>query len=122
LLLVCTLVSLVLSHVNENALSLMALADEVELIIQNTIPESTRVQKYGGTLFTLKPNEKEGQFCGVFIYTKHVQISFSKGAQLQDKKKILSGSGKLRRHMNFASIDELDLNATADLLVQASKV
>lgn len=107
---------------NENALGLLALADEVELIIQNTIPESTRVQKYGGTLFTLKPNEKEGQFCGVFIYTNHVQISFSKGAQLQDKKKILSGSGKLRRHMNFASIDEIDLDATADLLVQASKV
>lgn len=109
-------------QVNVNALDLIALAEEVELIIQTTIPKSSRIQKYGGTLFTLKPDEKEGQFCGVFIYKHHVQISFSKGARLQDEKKILSGSGKLRRYMNFATIDEIDLEATVDLLVQASKV
>jgi len=108
--------------VNGNALDLIALADEVELIIQNTIPESTRIQKYGGTLFTLKPDEKEGQFCGVFIYNHHVQISFSQGAQLLDKRKILSGFGIRRRHMNFASIEEIDIDATTDLLVQASRL
>jgi len=52
---------------NDDSVNLIALADELEELIQATIPKSTRVSKYGGTLFTLKPEEKEGQFCGVFI-------------------------------------------------------
>ena len=105
-----------------NALSLMGLAEELEAFIRSTIPKCHSVAKYGGTLFTLKPKEKEGQFCGVFIYNKHVQISFSRGVDVYDPKKLLLGSGKLRRHINFTSIEDVKQKDLKNLLVSASKL
>jgi len=56
-----------------DALSLVPLAKGPEEFIRRVVPASQTVSKYGGTLLTLKPEEKEGQFCGVFIYKEHVQ-------------------------------------------------
>lgn len=106
----------------EDAIRLMSLADELESFIRSVVPKSTLVSKYGGTLFTLKPEEKEGQFCGVFVYKTHVQISFSKGAQLKDAKKLLSGSGKLRRHINLRSMDDINQKELKTLLRQSAKM
>jgi len=107
---------------SNDVLSLVALAEEIETLIRGTIPKCVGVNKYGGTLFTLKPEEKEGQFCGVFIYKKHVQISFSKGANLTDPRNLLLGSGKLRRHINFKSIDDVEEKDLENLLISASKL
>jgi len=107
---------------NTDALGLVVLAEELEAFIQNTVPGCHTVSKYGGTLFTLKPAEKEGQFCGVFIYKQHVQISFSKGAKISDPDKILSGSGKLRRHINFKSIEDVAEKDLEKLLIDSSKL
>lgn len=106
---------------SDDVLNFVSLAGELEAFIQHTIPESVTVSKYGGTLFTLKPEEKEGQFCGVFIYKQHVQISFSNGALLDDPKKLLGGSGKLRRHINFKSISDVDNADLKSLLIQSSQ-
>lgn len=110
------------TKMNENAISLMSLAEELETYIQDVIPKSSRISKYGGVLFTLKPDEKEGQFCGVFIYNTHVQISFSKGAHIADAKNLLSGSGKSRRHINFKTREDVNDKDLKKLLVQASKL
>ena len=106
----------------DNVIEMTSLADELEDFIQQAIPKSTTVQKYGGTLFTLRPEEKEGQFCGVFLHKKHVQVSFSKGSELKDPKKLLSGTGKLRRHVNFTSADEIEFKDLEKLLKQAAKL
>ena len=105
-----------------NALKLIALANELESMVQTCIPDCHKVAKYGGTLFTLKPEEKEGQFCGVFVYSAHVQLSFSNGPALKDERKILCGNGKYRRHINFKSIDEIDYDYINNLILQASKL
>ncbi len=107
---------------SDDVLSFVSLAGELEAFIQQTIPDATTVSKYGGTLFTLKAEEKEGQFCGVFIYKQHVQISFSQGALLDDPKQLLAGSGKLRRHMNFKSMTDVDSADLENLLVQSSQL
>jgi len=107
---------------DQNLIELTALADQLENYIQQTIPHATTVQKYGGTLFTLRPEEKEGQFCGVFVQKKNVQISFSKGAELKDPKKLLSGTGKLRRHVNFTSADGVEFKDLEKLLKQAARL
>lgn len=105
-----------------DALSLVALANELESFIQTTIPKATTTSKYGGTLFTLNPDEKEGQFCGVFLYKEHVQISFSLGAQLNDPEQLLQGNGKFRRHINFKSAGEINIEALTALLTQAASL
>jgi len=107
---------------NDTAINLMSLAEELEAYIRATVPECTSVSKYGGRLFTLKPEEKEGQFCGVFIYKAHVQISFSKGAHIKDENKLLSGSGKLRRHINFKTRDDMSSKDLRKLLLRASEL
>ena len=107
---------------NNNAINLVSIANELEEFIQSCIPESSRVSKYGGTLFTLKPEEKEGQFCGVFVYSAHVQLSFSNGLQLKDERNILKGSGKSRRHVNFKSGEKIDYPYLKGLICQAAKL
>ena len=106
----------------ETTLYMTSLANELEEFIQQVVPKAEPVKKYGGTLFTLVPEEKEGQFCGVFIHKKHVQISFSKGAQLKDPNNLLLGSGKLRRHINCASSESINFIELERLLLQASKL
>jgi hypothetical protein len=106
---------------SDQTLQLMSLAEHLEAFIQTVVSEAVTVQKYGGTLFTLKPEQKEGQFCGVFIYKTHVQLSFSQGARLEDPEKLLRGTGKHRRHINFLSADELDFDALETLLKQAAQ-
>ena len=101
-------------------LDLVSIGNELEAFIQSCVPNSSRVSKYGGTLFTLKPEEKEGQFCGVFIYAAHVQLSFSNGSQLADERKILKGTGKYRRHVNFNSKDQIDYAYLKQLIGQAA--
>ena len=103
-----------------DTVDLVSIANELEAFVQSCVPESTRVSKYGGSLFTLKPEEKEGQFCGVFVYTAHVQLSFSNGPQLSDERKILKGSGKYRRHVNFKSQDQIDYEYLKGLICQAA--
>jgi hypothetical protein len=83
------------------------------------VPSAQPVLKYGGKLFTVTPEINESQFCGVFIYKHHVQISFSRGALLHDRRGILSGNGKRRRHLNFTSLELLDLDYVAELLEEA---
>jgi len=90
--------------------------------ILKAVPKSTTSEKYGGVLYTVKPNEKEGQFCGIFTYKNHVQLSFANGTQLKDPANILEGSGKFRRHINFTSADEIDNKTIAALLKQSAKL
>ena len=91
-----------------------AIVKRLERIILDAVPDATPIAKYGGTLYTLAPDEKEGQFCGVFPYAKHVQLSFSRGDRLDDPGGMLDGGGKYRRHINFADaadIPERDVKA-----------
>ncbi len=106
----------------ESIIGMSALADELEAFIRSAVPGCEGVKKYGGTLFTLRPQEKEGQFCGVFVHTRHVQISFSRGAELNDSGGVLQGSGKRRRHLNFKSTADVDFDALEALLDQAAKL
>ena len=78
--------------------------------------------KYGGTLYTLRPNEKEGQFCGFFPYKDHVQLAFSNGVALIDPRQLLGGTGKLRRHVNFAALDQIDPEGLSELLDNAVRL
>jgi len=90
-------------------------------LILRAVPKAETRSKYGGVLYTVKPDEKEGQFCGVFGYKGHVQLSFSRGATLDDPAGLLKGGGKLRRHISFTSPDELPEKQLIRLLKAAAK-
>ena len=96
-----------------------AIIERLDQIIRQSVPKSVTVSKYGGTLYTLKPDEKEGQFCGVFPYKDHVQLAFSNGAALNDPQHLLVGTGKLRRHIKFSDLQAINPEGLAALLDNA---
>lgn len=99
-----------------------AIIQALDGLIRRVVPEVSLVPKYGGTLYTLRPDEKEGQFCGVFPYKAHVQLAFSEGTMLQDPAGALEGTGKLRRHVNFSGLEDIDDDVIAALIVEAVEV
>ena len=90
-------------------------------LILRAVPEAETVSKYGGTLYTLHPDENERQFCGVFSYKEHVQLAFTAGSSLKDPEHLLSGSGKYRRHINFRQPKEIEEKPISELLQQAAQ-
>jgi len=98
-----------------------ALVKILHELILRAVPRAETKPKYGGVLYTLKPNEKEGQFCGVFTYKAHVQLAFSQGASLEDPEGVLEGNGKYRRHITIESIDEIPEKQLLRLLKFAAR-
>lgn len=99
---------------------LSTLFEDLVTLVSKTVPRAESYEKYGGIVFTIKPDEKEGQFCGVFPYASHVQLSFSKGAQLEAFTELrLGGSGKFRRHINFKSAETINSKALKILILQS---
>ena len=102
---------------------LTAVFEQLVELVKRAVPKAQQTSKYGGIIFTLKPDEKEGQFCGVFPYKSHVQLSFSQGAFLEAVKGMkLEGSGKQRRHINFQSSDTINESALKKLIVRSAKL
>jgi hypothetical protein len=98
------------------------LVELLDSLVMAAVPKSTKVPKYGGTLYTLKPDEKEGQFCGVFPYKAHVQLSFAKGVELEDPDGLLEGGGKIRRHLTYKSLDDVDAKIIRRFCKAAAKI
>ncbi|MBB3205229.1 hypothetical protein FHS27_001029 [Rhodopirellula rubra] len=98
------------------------LIETLDALVMTAALKSTKIAKYGGTLYTLKPDEKEGPFCGVFPYKAHVQLSFAKGNELDDPNGLLEGKGKFRRHLTYKSLDEVDAKVVKRFVKAASKL
>ena len=92
-----------------------------ELILE-AAPKAQTVPKYGDVLYTLNPDEKEGQFCGIFVYKNHVNLSFGSGTSLVDPAGVLQGTGKFRRHIDFNSPEEVNSKVLLALLKQSAKL
>lgn len=58
-------------------------------------------------------------FCGIIIYSKHINISFPSGAELTDPHNVLRGSGKRVRHMRIESKDTINDPDVLDLIIAA---
>ncbi len=97
------------------------LAGRLHDLILRAVPNAETVSKYGGTLYTLYPDDNERQFCGVFSYKEHVQLAFTIGAWLKDPRHLLSGRGKYRRHINFRAPEEIEVKPISELLQQAAQ-
>ncbi len=65
-------------------------------LVLSVNPAISDAVKYGGLLFSAGP-----PFCGIFSYTRHVSLEFSRGASLPDPHGVLEGEGKKRRHIKI---------------------
>jgi hypothetical protein len=74
------------------------LVQSLRKLVLSVHPSITEEVKYGGLLFTAA-----SPFCGVFSYTRHVSLEFSRGADLADPHKVLEGDGAKRRHIKITT-------------------
>ena len=59
--------------------------------------------------------------CLVGVFTKHVNLGFMRGAELEDASGVLQGSGKAMRHITLKRLSELDRPEIRAYLRQARK-
>jgi hypothetical protein len=60
--------------------------------------------------------------CVIMPYTSHVNLGFSRGAQLPDPKGLLEGTGKSARHVKIRTAADLEKPAVRALLKSAVAV
>ena len=58
-------------------------------------------------------------FCMIPIYTKHLNFGFNKGTLLDDPNKLLTGTGKLIRHISVESNADYRNEAVKKLILSA---
>jgi hypothetical protein len=78
------------------------LVDRLRKIVLTSHPKITEEVKYGGLLYSAG-----APFCGIFSYTAHVSLEFSRGAELPDPHHVLEGEGKQRRHIKLTGRPDL---------------
>jgi len=57
---------------------------------------------YGGIIFL-----SDRPFCGLFVRKEHITVEFDRGAEMDDPKGLLEGSGKHRRHLKVHSYNDI---------------
>ncbi len=87
----------------------------IRKIFQDANPKLDEEIKYGGLVFNLS-NTLMG---GIFVYTEHISIEFSFGAELSDPDKILEGKGKKRRHIKISKTQDIEDNRVKDFVLRA---
>ena len=87
----------------------------IRKIFQDANPKLDEEIKYGGLVFNLS-NILMG---GIFVYSKHISIEFSFGAELPDPDRILEGKGKKRRHIKISKIQDIQDKKVKDFVACA---
>jgi hypothetical protein len=59
--------------------------------------------------------------CLICVFTKHVNLGFMRGADLEDASGVLQGNGKAMRHITLKKLSELDRPEIRAYLRQARK-
>ncbi|OGB28118.1 MAG: hypothetical protein A3F78_14335 [Burkholderiales bacterium RIFCSPLOWO2_12_FULL_61_40] len=98
-------------HLDEGRFELVQALRKLILGLDVRVSEEV---KYGGLLFGAT-----APFCGVFAYAQHASLEFGAGASLPDPHQVLEGSGKLRRHIKLASLQDISAKHVREYLVLA---
>lgn len=70
------------------------------------------------SVYSLSGKLSDG-FCHIPIYSKHLNLGFNKGTLLNDPKKLLSGTGKLIRHIKITKQSDYNNQNVIDLIEAA---
>lgn len=58
-------------------------------------------------------------FCAIIVYSKHMNISFPSGADLNDPDNLLVGTGKRVRHIRIEKLEDIKSTGLTKLLLEA---
>lgn len=95
--------------------------DALREIISDTAPDLRFVPKYGGEVLCPLPDTDTHFVGGIFGYTDHATMEFSRGAGFDDPAGLLAGGGKMRRHLRFDTVTDVRAQDIKEFLHQALK-
>ena len=75
--------------------------------------------KYGGEVLAHDPESDKKFVGGIYVYKDHVSLEFSQGASFDDPDGRLEGKGQGRRHLKFATVEEVTRTDAEGFLRQA---
>lgn len=89
-------------------------AAQLRRIIKQTAPDARESIKWAQPVY-----EAGGPFCYFKAFKSSLNFGFWRGADLDDPKKLLDGSGDKMRHVKLTRVEEIDEAAFADFVRQA---
>jgi hypothetical protein len=90
-------------------------ADAMRDAVMAADSEITASIKYGQVVFELS-----GPVAALKAHSKHVTLTFWRGAALSDPTNTLEGDGDRMRHVRYLSAAEVDANALQQLVTEAA--
>jgi len=93
------------------------LVREVDQLIMATIPKATSSIKWAQPVY-----ECQGPFCFMKAAKKHVTFGFWRGAELDDPKELLEGTGQKMRHVKLREIGDIQRTVFKKMIKQAAKL
>ena len=92
--------------------------DALAELVGDIAPDVRLVPKYGGHVMCPNAGDDKSFVGGIFTYKDHISLEFSKGAELADPRTLLEGKGKLRRHLKFQSVADIEAKDAKGFLLQ----
>ena len=97
------------------------IARSTRQLILTTFPKVVEVvwvkQKNIG--YGIGPKKKTEHFCYIMPTSNHVNLGFNYGAELDDPKSLLEGTGKLFRHIKIRKLSDLENPDLLGILILA---
>jgi len=91
-----------------------AVAAELRRVVRAAAPDARESVKWGQPVY-----DAGGPFAALKAFSRHVTLTFWRGAALADPTGLLAGDGDRMRHARFTSVDEVREEAIADLVREA---
>lgn len=102
-----------MEHLSRTDPVLHAVVEEVRSVVFAVVPAVEQRVMYGGIVF-----EAPVMFGGVFAYSRHVSVEFSRGCDLRDPYGVLEGKG-VRRHVKLREISDVERLHVREFISQA---
>jgi hypothetical protein len=94
-----------------------AVAAELRRVVQAAAPEAGESIKWGQPVY-----DAGGPFAALKAFSRHVTLTFWRGAALPDPTGLLGGDGDRMRHARFSSLDDVREEPIADLVRAAMEL
>jgi len=109
--------------IGESSEEIQAICHALRVLIADVLPGVTEFpwaqQKIAG--YGVGPKKMSEHFSYIGLKTKHVNLGFMYGADLNDPDNLLEGTGKALRHIKIKSLTDVEKPAIRDLLERASQ-
>ena len=95
-----------------------AIAEELRKVVRETLPEA--IESGHPTWHSIGyRHPKAGYVCGIFPHKDSVDLVFEFGILLSDPHQVLKGDGKQTRYIPITNVNEINVVAIKQLIVDA---